>query len=158
MLSSKIDRATPHTMESSGSPQVSPAQPPVECHYLATDTVFDPRYIPIFLFWTRIMRRLTTKELLFLQDMCLDAEFRCHERAITAQIKGDGPTATREFELKEQYGRLKQAILDDLYARGNHEPLDAPLLKVRTGIKEDMGHACNDAGFVERTGPMEKRA
>lgn len=104
------------------------------------------------------MRRLTTRELLYLQDMCLDAEFRCHERAVTAQIKGDASTAARELGLKAQYAHLKQAILDDLFGRGNHDPLDATLLKVRATVREEELGACNDAGFIEDTGPLERTA
>lgn len=104
------------------------------------------------------MRRLTTRELLYLQDMCLDAEFRCHERAVTAHIKGDTATATRELDLKEQYSKLKKAILDDLYARGNHDPLDATLLRVRTTVREEGLGASNDAGFSTGSEPMERTA
>ena len=103
------------------------------------------------------MRRLTTKELLYLQDMCLDAEFRCHERAVTAQIKGDTLTATRELDLKEQYSRLKQAILDDLFARGNHDSLDATLLRVRPTVRDEPAGACNDEGFnPETANPLQR--
>lgn len=104
------------------------------------------------------MRRLTTRELLYLQDMCLDAEFRCHERAVTAQIRGDTATAAREFDLKEQYSNLKQAILDDLYGRGNHDALDATLLKVRATVREAGPGACNDADFTRETGSRERSA
>ena len=103
------------------------------------------------------MRRLTTKELLYLQDMCLDAEFRCHERAVTAQIKGDTLTATRELDLKEQYSRLKQAILDDLFVRGNHDRLDATLLRVRPTVRDESVGACNDEGFnPETANPLQR--
>jgi hypothetical protein len=104
------------------------------------------------------MRRLTTRELLFLQDMCLDAEFRCHERAVTAHVKGDSATAARELDLKEQYCNLKKAILDDLYARGNHDPLDATLLKVRATVRDEETRACNDSPFAKRAGSLQKTA
>jgi hypothetical protein len=104
------------------------------------------------------MRRLTTRELLYLQDMCLDAEFRCHERAVTAHIKGDSATTARELGLKEQYCNLKKAILDDLYSRGNHDPLDATLLRLRTTVREDGSAACNDSDFSTQAEPIERTA
>jgi hypothetical protein len=90
--------------------------------------------------------------------MCLDAEFRCHQRAVSAHIQGDSVTAAREVELKEQYSDLKKAILDDLFGRGNHDPLNASLLQVRAGIREENTLAINDGSLARAPQPAQKTA
>jgi hypothetical protein len=66
---------------------------------------------------------LTVEELLFLQDMCLDGEFRCHQRAADAQVRGDYQTAAYEMQVKEQYTNLKRKLLAALHERGNGDVL-----------------------------------
>ena len=76
---------------------------------------------------------LTTEELLFLQDMCLDGEFRCHQRAADAQVRGDYQTAAYEMEVKERYAELKRKLLEALHERGNHG-LIASAQRLRAGL------------------------
>ena len=104
----------------------------------------------------KTMRRLTTRELLYLQDMCLEADLRCLQRAATARIEGDNLAAAREAELEERYRNLRAAILDDLYVRGNHDPMGASLLQVRAGMKEELPEASNDAriGAPSKSGAL----
>jgi hypothetical protein len=77
---------------------------------------------------------LTTEELLFLQDMCLDGEFRCHQRAAEAQVRGDYSTAAYEMEVKERYAELKCKLLEALHERGNHG-LIAEAQRLRAGLQ-----------------------
>lgn len=78
---------------------------------------------------------LTVEELLFLQDMCLDGEFRCHQRAADAQVRGDYQTAAYEMQVKEQYTNLKRKLLEALHERGNHDLL-ANVRRLQAGLTE----------------------
>jgi hypothetical protein len=79
---------------------------------------------------------LTVEELLFLQDMCLDGEFRCHQRAADAQVRGDYQTAAYEMQVKEQYTNLKRKLLGALHERGNHDLL-ANMRRLQAGLQEN---------------------
>ena len=78
---------------------------------------------------------LTVEELLFLQDMCLDGEFRCHQRAADAQVRGDYQTAAYEMQVKEQYTNLKRKLLAALHERGNHDLL-ANMRRLQASLRE----------------------
>jgi hypothetical protein len=78
---------------------------------------------------------LTTEELLFLQDMCLDGEFRCHQRAADAQIRGDYQTAAYEMQVKEQYSNLKRKLFNALHDRGDRGLLEN-VERLRAGMRE----------------------
>jgi len=80
---------------------------------------------------------LTVEELLFLQDMCLDSEFRCHQRAADAQVRGDYQTAAYEMQVKEQYTQLKHKLFGALHERGNHNLL-ANVRQLQTELKKNL--------------------
>lgn len=54
---------------------------------------------------------LGSRDMLFLLEMCLDAEDRCAERALAARQRGDRAGADRELALRARYARLRDAIL-----------------------------------------------
>lgn len=64
------------------------------------------------------MLALSDEELLFLQDLCLDGEFRSHQRAAQAQLRGDFHTAAYEVQVKEQFTQLKAKLRAALEEQG----------------------------------------
>ena len=62
---------------------------------------------------------LSLTELLMLQEMCLDRELQCWQRAAEAAKKGDYQVTDFELELKEHYSDLKQKMLEELSDRGH---------------------------------------
>jgi hypothetical protein len=53
---------------------------------------------------------LSSRDLLVLMEMCLDAEDRCAERALVARQRGDFAAADRELKLQERYSRLRYSV------------------------------------------------
>jgi hypothetical protein len=60
------------------------------------------------------MSMLTQQQLLLIQEMCIDGEQRCDQRAANARARNDYRSAAYEMQLKERYGRLKAQMVDDL--------------------------------------------
>jgi hypothetical protein len=55
--------------------------------------------------------KLSNTELLVIEQLCLEGEFRCAERASSARRKEDYPAATYETRLKHQYSELRKKLL-----------------------------------------------
>lgn len=95
---------------------------------------------------------LTLEELLFLQDMCLDGEFRCHQRAADAQVRGDYQTAAYEMQVKEQYTNLKRKLLAALHERGNHDLL-ANMRRLQAGLQDGTAERPLDPASGDERAP-----
>lgn len=91
---------------------------------------------------------LTVEELLFLQDMCLDGELRCHQRAADAQVRGDFQTAAYEIQVKEQYTILKRKLLGALHERGNHDLL-ANMQRLQATLQSAASRTAGEAPASE---------
>jgi hypothetical protein len=57
---------------------------------------------------------LTVKELLILQDMCLDAGHRSKQRSAVARATGNFGIAEYEARLQEHYARLRMRFEDEI--------------------------------------------
>jgi hypothetical protein len=57
---------------------------------------------------------LSSRDLLVLMEMCLDAEDRCEERYLAAREKGDFDAADRQQKLKERYNKLRYSVIGQM--------------------------------------------
>jgi hypothetical protein len=84
--------------------------------------------------------------MLLLQEMCLDGEQRCDERAAVARACKDYRTAAFEIQLKERYTRLKALMMEGLMQR------TATTQDIISDLRE-LAHSLGtqtDAGRTER--------
>ena len=87
---------------------------------------------------------LTPREMLLVQETCIEGELRCEQRAAAAIARMDYAMAAQEIEIKEQYTSLKRRMLRELIPppANFEEPSHAPAW-LRDGIRDGMAVAGN---------------
>jgi hypothetical protein len=60
------------------------------------------------------MATLTRQQLLLIQEMCINGEQRCDQRAADARSRHDYHSAAFELQLKERYRYLKKQMMKEL--------------------------------------------
>ena len=65
---------------------------------------------------------LLIRDLVLLQDMCLERELRCEQRALQAERKGDWTQADYQRRLQQRFSQVKQKFWDHLRDEGTRLP------------------------------------
>jgi hypothetical protein len=60
------------------------------------------------------MAALTRQQLLLIQEMCINGEQRCDQRAADARTRQDYHRAASELQLKKRYTHLKLQMMEEL--------------------------------------------
>ena len=60
------------------------------------------------------MTALTRQQLLLIQEMCIDGEQRCDQRAADARARHDYHSAAFELQVRERYAYLKMQMMEEL--------------------------------------------